>query len=461
MKSLATVLIVISLSFGEHAFAQHAIQNLNNGLQPNDNDNNIPSGQQQPVLTPDDSKNQLTVITGGLPASYSDLTWINPGEHSSHPFFLLSNDGGITGINSVPGFQCDYSIVPSVVIENFGSVEMTSATLEYFIDGGTPSYYYWQGSLPPFWMDTILLPTINVSSGNHTLNILVTEANGEMDFNNGNNGSIQFNVVGASQPTPYVETFELPMMPSGFFVENPNGGPTWNTVSLGDENSVVNCIRMPFYINDVSGDVDDLYMRNVDLSNVGQAYMSFDVAYAYYSDFYWDELKVIVSTDCGNNWDVVYDKAKNDLATAPVTDIFFYPASNEWRNEEIDLQPYIGNSNVMISFDAVSGHGNNLYIDNIAINDNVGVSEVSVGKNALRLYPNPASDVVNVSFPSMNSSGSEIAVLNALGQQVFASKEKTSNHILIPVDQFVSGSYLVTVSDNAGNVSASPLIVFH
>ena len=347
----------------------------------------------------------------------------NPqGNNSQQMFFVVDNDGGISGINSVPTFQCNTIIAPSVVIENFGSDVLTTATLEYFVDGGIPQYYYWQGSLPPFWMDTIVLPQISVTAGTHTLDILVTEANGQADFNGGNDGSIQFNILGTSEPVPYHEAFDQVSLPDGYFVENNDGGPSWDHFEAGQYFNYLSCLRMPFYINDVSGDVDDLYMKNIDLSNVAQAELSFDVAYVYYSEFYWDELKVMVSVDCGNDWDVVYDKLKNDLATAPPTDVFFVPTCSQWRNETVDLSQYIGNSNVIIKFDAVNGHGNNLYVDNIVINNNVGIDEVSSHKNALVLYPNPASDYLKVSFPETNFNGSEINVINSLGQKIYSTK---------------------------------------
>src|SRR6266480_2495096 len=148
-----------------------------------------------------------------------------------------------------------------------------------------------------------------------------------------------------SQPAPFSETFEQPALPEGFFVENANSGPSWAPYTIDNAFNPERCVRMPFYTNDVGGDVDDLYMKNIDLSSVAQAQLSFSLAYAYYSTYYWDELKVIVSTDCGNNWSEVYDKSKDDLATAPFTDLPFIPQPSQWRTEAIDLSDYAGNSN--------------------------------------------------------------------------------------------------------------------
>jgi Secretion system C-terminal sorting domain len=420
MKSVVTLLLVISLSCGKLVIAQQA----------------------QITSNPDKD------IAG------------DQGINSPQMFFIISNDGGISGINSVPSFQCNTTISPSVVIENFGSDLLTTATLQYFVDGGTPQYYYWEGSLPPFWMDTVVLPPMSVSAGNHTLDILVVEANGAADFNGGNNGSIQFNVVGTSDPVPYAQEFDQLSLPDGYFIENYNSGPTWNHFTIISQYGALNCMRMPFYTNDVSNDIDDLYMKNIDLSNVGQAELSFDLAYAYYSNYYWDELKVMVSGNCGNDWDVLYDKSKNDLATAPAMDVSFTPGFSQWRNEVVNISQYTGNSNVIIKFEAVSGHGNNLYLDNITINDNVGIDEVNSNKNTLKLYPNPANSFVNVSLPEMNFAGNEISVLNSLGQKIYTSKI-ASTQITVPVDQLASGAYVISVSSKNAQLLSAPLIVFH
>ncbi len=375
------------------------------------------------------------------------------------PFFLTSNDGGISSINSIPDFQCDYSIMPAVIIENFGSADMTSATLEYFIDNNIPDTLNWTGVLPPFDTAAITLPLISVAPGSHTLFINVTEANGQVDLNGDNDGSIAFNVVGTGEPAPYFETFQQQVLPLGYFIDNHNEGPTWSVVTINNPYSPLSCVRMPFYSNDVKGDVDDLYVKNIDLTNVGQAQLSFNLAYACYSDYYWDELKVMISTDCGSNWTAVYDKEKNDLATAPATDVSFVPEASQWRSEVIDISSYAGNASVMIRFEAVSGHGNNLYVDNIDINDNVGIPQVYDGSTKLNLFPNPAADAVSLSSSVLGLPVCRVAIYNSLGQKVYTSDLSNLSHATIPVSQLAPGSYRVVVNADGIELSHAPLIV--
>jgi len=218
-------------------------------------------------------------------------------------------------------------------------------------------------------------------------------------------------------------------------------------------------MRMQFYTNDVFTDEDDLYVKNIDLTNGTGTLMSFDVAYAYYSENYWDELKVEVSIDCGINWDVLYDKAKDDLATVPATDVPFIPKASQWRTETIDLTTYDGYSNVMVRFAAVSGHGNNLYVDNINIGGNVGIEEIN--STGLSLFPNPASSSVSVTLPKEIPVNSVIKILNDIGQVVYEQGISFSVEVDIPVAELNNGAYLLSVTSNGETIAVGKLIVAH
>ena len=64
---------------------------------------------------------------------------------------------------------------------------MTSATINYSIDGGGQQIYNWTGSLAQYQSETVTLPAINLGTGNHTLSIEVSSPNNENDENANNN----------------------------------------------------------------------------------------------------------------------------------------------------------------------------------------------------------------------------------------------------------------------------------
>lgn len=95
--------------------------------------------------------------------------------------------------------------------------------------------------------------------------------------------------------------------------------------------------------------------------------MKFDVAYARYSQDYYDTLAVLVSSDCGQTYQEVYVKGYTDLATSADTAAFYIPGSNQWRTDSVDLTAYLNQSELKIVFQNRGHYGNCLYLDNIVL----------------------------------------------------------------------------------------------
>lgn len=91
--------------------------------------------------------------------------------------------------------------------------------------------------------------------------------------------------------------------------------------------------------------------------------------------------------------------------------------------------------------DVNSGQGS-YYIDDVAVIDYTGVGVAEQTTNAVSLYPNPASDWVNISVPA----ASLVQVFNVAGQIVhqewIASQQLTLNTMNYP-----SGNYIVKVNN--------------
>ena len=74
-------------------------------------------------------------------------------------------------------------------------------------------------------------------------------------------------------------------------------------------------------------------------------------------------------------------------------------------------------------------------------------------KSEMKFYPNPVSDILNISFEQGISA---VVVYNLLGQEVF-SKPFNSNEVSINMSNLASGTYLVKV--NAGNATKTVKII--
>ena len=97
-----------------------------------------------------------------------------------------------------------------------------------------------------------------------------------------------------------------------------------------------------------------------------------------------DTLEVLVSNDCGVSWNTLFKKGGKQLATiVSETDSFFRPfGQDKWQFNIFDLTPFKNANNLQLSFKAVNGKGNNLYIDNIKldIKYKTDISPISIEK---------------------------------------------------------------------------------
>jgi hypothetical protein len=86
------------------------------------------------------------------------------------------------------------------------------------------------------------------------------------------------------------------------------------------------------------------------------------------------------------------------------------------------------------------------------------VKKIIVGLH--RVFPNPASDVVNVTFEADNADYT-IAIVDLQGR-VMTSQELTSlngsQSIALPVNNLAKGSYIVTISSNGVSTSKNVVI---
>jgi hypothetical protein len=118
--------------------------------------------------------------------------------------------------------------------------------------------------------------------------------------------------------------------------------------------------------------MDELITPALDPGNATEVTLDFKVAYTPADTVdvsTWDGLEVYVSGDGGKTYHLVYKKTGKQLRTAPVTTIPFVAFQlSLWKDETIDLSPYVASGQKMIvKFRNTNAFGNNLYIDDINI----------------------------------------------------------------------------------------------
>lgn len=367
-------------------------------------------------------------------------------------------------IISPVGTYCYSTFNPIVEIRNIGFETLTSCEVKYSIDGATPVTYYWTGSLGTYEAEEVTLPSISLGDGAHTISVTLENPSGNPDENMANNtASSSFFINTFGLTLPLIQGFEDSGFPySGYTVNNPDGATTWARTTAAAKTGSAS-VYMNYYEYSAYGQADELVMPAYNMSGISAAFMEFDVAYANYSPDgeYSDSLQVLVSDDCGVTWTSVYYKAFPELNTAGSTGAPFVPDQDEWRTEGISLTPYVGDK-LIVKFRAICQWENNLYLDNINIaSGTLAVNDLD--NNAwMEVFPNPATDWLNITYNISNDNKADVQIINMLGQVVYTDGLRfasgTTNQTSVPVMGLPAGYYTIRIT--GGNFSSSrPFVI--
>ena len=112
---------------------------------------------------------------------------------------------------------------------------------------------------------------------------------------------------------------------------------------------------------------------------------------------------------------------------------------------------------MLFKFKASSDYGNNIYVDNI----NIGTASIeALTETSFNVYPNPASDLVNISFEGENTDYS-ISLMDIQGR-VISSREIANASgeqvVSFSTENVAKGSYIVTVTSNGATTTKNVVI---
>jgi len=378
-------------------------------------------------------------------------------------------DGGISAIISPGTSLCGTSFVPQVTLRNSGTTTLTSATINYRIDANTNQTFSWTGSLATNATANVTLPSMTTTVGTHTFTAFTSNPNNTTDVNTANDQQQRtFTVSSSGQNLPYSEGFESTTFPQGgMTLNNPDAATTWARTTLAAKTGSASAFMDNFDYN-ANGEIDEMILPNLNLTSVTNPVMTFQVAYRLYTDPaaatpFSDTLRVWISTDCGTTWTQIYGKWSSTLAT--VTPVFstteFVPTATQWRLETLSLSAYQSYSNVMIKFRHATQYENNLYIDDINIQNTTDVQNL-VMTNDVQMYPNPSTGVINMDVNLFNRDNLTINVTNSIGQRVSqVSDENTfGGHYVIDLSNEPNGVYFIEVQTGT-EVKTRRVVISH
>ena len=99
----------------------------------------------------------------------------------------LAYDIGLKHIGNIPVRTCIGSMIPEVILQNYGNTALTSTTLYYSVNNGSLYSYEWTGNLPSLGRDTLQLPAAQFDvTGQNELSVWSGNPNGIPDQNTAN-----------------------------------------------------------------------------------------------------------------------------------------------------------------------------------------------------------------------------------------------------------------------------------
>ena len=372
-------------------------------------------------------------------------------------------DIGVNAFTAATPGLCNGTTTPMVTIKNEGSLAITSASVAYAINGGTPVTQNWTGSLSAGATAVVTFPQVTLPAGTNSLVATVSSPNGTGDVNGMNNMSaplIAAVLNNTATPAPYSEGMEstsFNSIPAGHvLLYNTATKPLVTVVSkaqvnglpqeLGGYGQSTKSLMVDFFTMQSGAQASIITPKVSGITANHKLY--FNHAYASYAGEA-DGLKIFVSSNCGTTWTNVFDKSGTALATAPNATSRFFPQPTQWYLNTISLSQFAGQE-LIVKFECNSAYGNNLWLDNFWINT-AALGEEEIQAAQAKLYPNPARDAVKVSLQVSEAGEALVEVINLNGQTVIAqtaSVEAGMQSIDLNVADLANGVYTVKIALN-------------
>lgn len=318
-----------------------------------------------------------TSPSGGT--TWSDFAPNNAFRFMIEPKFALNND---VSVNAVGPTNANVMVAGDPInlqatIINYGLNAQAVVPVYYSVNGGAPvGPVNTSASIAQNDTNTVFFTGTNAftptAGGTYSVKIysqLATDQNFANDTM-----SIVYNVLPAPIVNyPYVQNFNNPV---GWTTT----GALWEYTSAYSPIASVtpdSAFKADFY-NTTAATNGMLRTPIFNFTGVTNPKLDFYVAYRTYSTQD-DSLQIWVSTDMGQTFvpgsPILYKKSYTStpsLSTLDPNVAEYTPAaSSDWRLETVDLTQFAGSASIMIAFKGISAAGNNCWIDQVKVYNNV------------------------------------------------------------------------------------------
>jgi len=87
----------------------------------------------------------------------------------------------------------------------------------------------------------------------------------------------------------------------------------------------------------------------------------------------------------------------------------------------------------------------------------LNVSDINLTE--VKVFPNPAKDILNISFSNKSNNSFEISVYNALGQQIFPLINRKQSQIIIDISGLSNGVYFIQINKQDEQIINKKVII--
>ncbi|MBN8697825.1 MAG: T9SS type A sorting domain-containing protein [Bacteroidetes bacterium] len=362
-----------------------------------------------------------------------------------------------TGVASSPGTLCgvDFTANKKVVCANSNNqITFTNTSfngnftsVEWTFPGGTPSTSSLAGPTVTYATVGKYDVTLKVKNGVDSLQTTKT------DF---------ISVLPSTgNPYPFSEGFESLSDLNGneWFSNSFDQDNDWQITSTtsysGSKSVMIN------NFSNTQSTKDELISPIIDLTGTNNLAITFKYAFAKKDSSNTDQLQLLVSNNCNNTWTSRLNLTGTNLETAPITTNSFTPSSlSEWKSGYATIPNTYLNSSFRMKFIYTSKGGNNIFLDDINIQAQVGIEDIDpvIG---LSIFPNPGNEQVNVLFELNQQKKITINIYNILGELIESTTGSYSageQKISLSTRNYPNGYYTLNLSCDK-QVTIHPLII--
>lgn len=367
-------------------------------------------------------------------ASYGKSIWESPFAVPSRP---IAQPMAETAISSCPNALIHF--------DDYSMLDHNGASWSWEFPGGTPS------------TSSLRNPEVVYSeAGVYDVTLTVTNANGTSTKTVPGMITVLDPII--NDIPPLIDFSEV----EHITIINPDNGLTWEPVDLtGCNPSGDIAYFMNNYENSSYGQDILALPLNLNLSSVDVATLTFDVAYAPYYDgnAFIDSLHVLVTDDCGYEYDYLLRTGGEELSTTTSgegpNNLYeyekFVPANcEEWRHVSIDLTAY-AHKFITIHFLSKSGYGNQLYLDNILLKAIIVDNVENVKRDPIKIYPNPTSGLLYIDMIEDHDRVISSTLTNLAGQRIQLDNfRNVAGMLQLDLSGFAQGIYFLQVMTSKG-----------